>query len=282
MIDKSDLVTVAAVQMCPQLKMPSANLANCLNRLDVATKKGARLIAFPELALSGYIFDSKEEALLIAETIPGTSTQQLSQKCVSLGVYVVIGLIEKEGDNIYNTAVLIGPSGIIGKYRKTHLPRCGVDRFVAKGDIPYEVFDTSVGKLGIQICYDVQHPEAFRCLALDGAEIIINIADYPEGVEFMPNLILPTRVIENRIHLLTCGRVGIERGVRFIGGSTIIDAYSKVLASADGEEIIYGQLDINRARSKGAVDEPGEKGVNLLQDRRPELYGAICRPREEK
>jgi len=273
---RSNQVKVAAGQVNPQLKMISGNLARCLGGLDEAAKKGANLIVFPELTLSGYIFESREEALTIAETIPGSSTEHLSQKCKSLGVHAVIGLIEKEGSSVYNAAVLFGPNGIIGKYRKTHLPKCGVDLYVDKGDIAYEVHDTSVGKLGIQICYDLQHPEGVRCLALGGAEIIVNIADYPEGVEFMTDFIVQARVIENRVHLVTCGRVGTERGTRFIGGSSIISANSEVLAKADGEEIIYGLLDLNMTASKRAVIRQGENESNLFSDRRPELYGAIC------
>lgn len=275
----SNLVTIAAVQMYPQLKLTSKNLANCLQRLEEAANHGAKLIAFPELTLSGYIFESREEALSIAETVPGPSIKQVMQSCASLGVYAVVGLVEKEGDKIYNTAVLIGPKGIISKYRKTHLPVCGVDRFVDRGDIPYQVLDTSVGKLGIQICYDVQHPEGFRCLALKGAEIIVNIVNYPQGVEFMSKFILPARVVENRVHLLTCDRVGTERGVRFLGESSIINAESKVVAKASGEEIIHGQLDLNKARIKRIIIKPGENETDLFGDRRPELYGNICRPK---
>jgi len=272
-------VNVAAVQMCPQLNMTSKNLANCLERLDEAVRNGANLIAFPEATLSGYVFESKEEVLLIAETVLGPSVEKVCQRCASLGVHAVIGLIEKEDGKIYNTAVLIGPEGIITKYRKTHLPFCGADRFVEKGDIPYKVFDTQVGKLGIQICYDVMHPEGFRSLALNGAEIIINIVNYPQGVEFMSEYILPARVSENRVHLVTCDRVGTERGVRFLGHSRIIGADSEVLVKATGEEIIYAQLDLNKAREKRLIIEPGEIENDVFEDRRPELYGDICKPK---
>lgn len=140
------------------------------------------------------------------------------------------------------------------------------------------VFDTRVGRLGIQICYDVQHPEGFRCLALSGADIIVNIVNYPQGVQFMSSLVLPTKVFENRVHLLTCDRVGMERGVKFIGSSIIIDACSQVLARANGEEIVYGQFDLSAARSKRVVIKLGENEIDLFMDRRPELYGAICEP----
>jgi len=257
--------------------MTAVNLNACLIKLDEAAKKGATLIAFPELTLSGYIYNSQEEALSIAETVPGPSINKVVERCFSLSAHVVVGLIEEEEGKIYNTAVLISPRGILGKYRKTHLPKCGVDRFVEKGNIPYKVIETEVGNLGIQICYDVQHPEGFRCLALQDAEIIVNITNYPEGVEFMPDFVLPTRVIENRVHLLTCGRIGIERDVKFIGGSMIIDADGTVLARASGEQIIYSTLDLSKPRSKKIIIKQGENEIHLFNDRRPDLYGEICR-----
>lgn len=276
MESNANLVTVAAVQFCPKLKMKTENLAVCLTKLEEAARNGAILIAFPECALSGFVFEDRQEALALAETIPGPSTNQVAQKCASLHVYTVIGLIEEEGCKLYNSAAFIGPDGLIGKYRKTHLPQAGVDRFTEKGNIPYEVYNSKVGRLGIQICYDIQHPEGVRCLALNGAEIIVNITNYPEGVEFMPDFVLPTRVIENRVHLLTCDRIGVERGVRFIGKSIIIDADSQICAKANEEDIIYAQLDLSRARVKRVVTKTGASEIDLFKDRRPELYGSIC------
>lgn len=273
----SDKVIVAAVQMNPKLKMISENLNTCLCKIEDVAKKGAALIAFPELTLSGYIYENRDEVLSIAETIPGPSINKIAEKCVSLKTHVIIGLIERDNEKIFNSAVLIGPRGILGKYRKTHLPLCGADRFVERGDIPYEVIQTDVGKLGIQICYDVQHPEGVRCLALKGAEIVVNIANYPLGVEFMADFVLHTRVLENRVHILTCDRIGIERGVRFIGTSMILDADNTILSRARGEQIIYAKLDLNKSRIKRKIIKQGENEIDLFNDRRPELYAEICK-----
>jgi len=271
-------VMVSAVQICPRLLSKSDNLEKTLRMVETAARNGARLIALPELTLTGYIFNSLAEAMPVAETVPGPSTEELAHKCAELDVYTVIGLLERDADSVYNTAVLLGPKGIIGKYRKTHLPYCGVDRFVSKGDIEYTVYDTEVGRVGMQICYDLQHPEGSRVLTLKGVQILVNIANWPTGVEFMPDFVIPTRVIENRIHLLACDRVGLERGTRFIGSSMIIDADSKPLvrASKDEEEIIYAKLEPGKASQKRVVITPGENEIDIFADRRPELYGAIC------
>lgn len=274
----ADKVVVAAVQMRPELAEVSKNLAYCLRSLDDAAARGARLVVFPEMSLTGYIFESRNEVMSVAETVPGPVTEKLSRRCASLDVYAAVGLAEKDGRKVFNAAVLISPDGNISKYRKTHLPACGADLFVDKGDIPYQVVDTRVGKLGLQICYDVQHPEGVRCLALKGVEIIANLVNYPRGVEFMYRYILPSRVIENRVHLVTSNRTGTERGVKFIGNSRIIDADSRVLARAKGEEIIYAELDLSRAREKRDIID-GKNANNVIEDRRPEMYGEICKPR---
>jgi len=270
-------VVAAAVQMRPKLGKVSENLAYCLKSLDEAADKGARLVVFPEMALSGYIFNSKDEAMPVAETIPGPCTDALSKRCAALGVYAAVGLLEKEKSKMFNAAVFVGPEGLKSKYRKAHLPACGADLFVNKGDIPYEVLETGVGKIGMQISYDVHHPEGVRCLALKGAEIIANLVNYPTGVEFMYRYVLPSRVVENRLHLVTANRVGTERGVRFIGHSMIIDADSRVLARAKKEEIIYAELDLSRAREKRDIIDDGKNANNVIEDRRPELYGEICK-----
>ena len=108
----------------------------------------------------------------MSEPIPGPSTDRLHKICKDTDILVLIGLVENAGDTLYNSAVLIGVEGVIGHYRKIHLPCLGLDRFVADGDIPFKVYDTKFGKLGWAICYDGRFPETVRVLALNGAEII--------------------------------------------------------------------------------------------------------------
>ena len=118
---------IAAVQMDVSIGKPEANLAAMLAKLQEAAAAGAKLICFPECALTGYCFDSVAEAQPFAQTLPGPATERFAQACRELDVFVVFGLLEKEGDRLFNAVALVGPSGLIGSYRKVHLPYLGID-----------------------------------------------------------------------------------------------------------------------------------------------------------
>src|SRR6266702_2623254 len=115
------LMRVAVAQIDPKLADKERNLDACLARLDEAVAQGAELLVLPECAIPGYMFESAEEALPYAEEIPGPSSEALERECRRLGLYAVCGLLERDGDLLRNSAVLIGPEGLIGTYRKTHL-----------------------------------------------------------------------------------------------------------------------------------------------------------------
>src|SRR3989442_2543232 len=132
---------VAVAQTEPKLGEKKRNLEVCLGRLEEAAAAGAQLLVLPECAIPGYMFDSGDEAMPYAEEIPGPTTEALAEACRRLDVYAVCGLLERDGDVLYNSAVLVGSEGLIGSYRKTHLPFLGVDRFTAPGD-ELPVFET--------------------------------------------------------------------------------------------------------------------------------------------
>lgn len=264
---------------------PEENLATVIKAIQEAADNQARLIVFPECCLSGYIFQSREEALPFAETVPGPSTEQLISLCEKLEVYVVIGLLEKEDNRLFNTAVFIGPEGLIGRYRKNHLPFLGVDRFVDHGDKPFEVYQTPIGNIGLFICYDILFPESSRVMTLMGADILVLPTNFPHGRgEKVSTHIVTARAMENRVHVVAANRVGSERGSSFAGLSRIVDASWETLgqASPDKEEIIYGEVDLETARQKHVTVIPGEYEVDFIQDRRPELYSAITQPVKDK
>src|SRR5262249_19029591 len=125
---------VAVAQIDPQLGEKERNLAACVARMEEAAAAGAQLLVLPECAIPGYMFQSGEEAMPYAEGTPAPSTAALERECARLDLYVVCGLLERDGDMLRNAAVLVGPDGPIGTYRKTHLPFLGVDRFVVPGD----------------------------------------------------------------------------------------------------------------------------------------------------
>ena len=176
-----DRIKIAVVQMEPELMKTGENLRTILNATKKAADNHANLIVFPECSLTGYIFSSRQEALPFAETIPGPSTEKLVYLCQELRVYVIFGLLEKENDKLFNAAAFLGPQGLIGKYRKNHLPFLGVDRFVDIGDQPFRVHRTPIGNIGLHICYDVVFPESSRVLALLGADILALPTNFPRG-----------------------------------------------------------------------------------------------------
>lgn len=220
----------AAVQSNPRIGDKAYNLARILEAIDTAAAQGAKLIVFTEAALAGYCFSDLNESKLYAEDVPGPSLERIMNKARELDIFVVVGLLEQAQEELFNVTVLIGPAGLIGKYRKTHRIHLGVDRFTAKGDIPYTVYSTPIGKIGLIICYDLLFPEASRVLALQGADLIIDSTNLPQGSESFMTALLPTRALENRVFMLASSRVGLERGTTFIGASSIVDPYGRVLA----------------------------------------------------
>src|SRR5919197_1692212 len=266
---------VAVAQLEPQLGEKERNLEACLARVEEAAAAGAELIVLPECAIPGYMFDSPEEAMPFAEEVPGPSTEALERESGRLGVHLVCGLLERDGDALRNCAAFVGPDGLIGKYWKTHLPFLGVDRFAVPGD-ELPVYDTPLGRVGVEICYDLRFPEVTRTLALKGADIVCHPTNFPMAARVQTELITTARAAENRIYLLTANRVGKERWGEFCGWSQIVDPYGRRLAEAGETEeaLLVADVELERARDKDYVI-PGEYELYLFGHRRPELYGAL-------
>jgi predicted amidohydrolase len=153
------------------LGQPEANRSKIIDQIRAAAQRGAKLVAFPECALTGYAFESLEEAVPFTESIDGPTSQAIAKVCNQEDVYAAVGFIERDGDQFYNSVMLVGPEGVAGSYRKTHLPFIGIDRFLSQGDRPFEVFDLPFGKIGLNICYDISFPEPARILKLLGAQV---------------------------------------------------------------------------------------------------------------
>jgi predicted amidohydrolase len=270
-------ITVAGVQFDPKIGLVRENRVRILSLIDEVAGQGAQLVVFPECALSGYVFDDLDEARMASERVPGPSIDAIARVCKKLGVYAVVGMLEDADEAIYNSAVLCGPEGLVGVYRKTHLPFLGVDKLTALGPDPYRVYDTRIGRVGMLICYDLRFPEAARCLALEGADIIALPTNWPQGADFSPDYMIPTRAMENRVFLVAVNRAGTECGTTFIGKSQIVDPGGRRLALADttGETTITAQFDPALARQKRLVINPGVFEIDTVGDRRPELYHRI-------
>jgi 5-aminopentanamidase len=276
----SHAVTLAVAQIDIALADRERNLARMIELLRATAARGAKLTVFPEAALAGYCFDSLEEAAAHAEPIPGPSTERLAGVCRELDAFAIYGLMEADGPRLFNACVLVGPQGVVGSYRKIHLPYLGVDRFTTPGDRPFAVHEAAGMRIGMHICYDGGFPESARILALQGADLIVLPTNWPPGAECMAGCAVNTRAMENNVYYAAADRVGEERGFRFIGQSKICDPRGCVLAESphDREEILYAQIDVAFARQKRIVRVRGLHEIDRFRDRRPDLYGEIIRP----
>jgi 5-aminopentanamidase len=271
---------VAAVQMEPKLGQLDANLAQVLNRLKEATTLGAKLVVFPECALSGYGFANRDEGFAHAVALDSDPLREVVGACERDQAYCVFGLLERDGDRLYNACVLVGPKGLIGSYRKVHLPFLGIDMFADPGDRPFAVHDAGGVRVGMHICYDAGFPESARVLTLLGADLLVLPTNWPTHSECAAEHMIPTRAMENTVYVMAVNRVGEESGFRFIGSSSIVDPSGRVLAKAraDSEEILIADVSPSIARQKRLVRVPGRHVIDRIADRRPRFYDPIIVP----
>jgi predicted amidohydrolase len=268
---------IAGVQMDVTFADKESNLKRIIKLTEAAAIDGAKLVVFPECAVTGYCFESREEAMPYAESVPGPTCEQLTIICRRFEVSIVVGLLERDGERLFNAAVLVGPQGLIGSYRKVHLPYLGVDRFTTSGDRGFHVFDTGGLRVGVNICYDLAFPEAARVMALDGADLITLPTNWPPGAECTADYVINTRALENKVYYLGVNRVGTERGFKFIGKSKICDTNGNTLAVAEHthETTLYAEIDTAESRRKRIVRVPDKHIIDRFADRHPEMYGRI-------
>ncbi len=213
----SPTVRVAAVQMDPQLGAVAANLATIEARIREAAAGGARLVVFPECALTGYGFDSRAEALAFAEPIPGPSTDALLGSAASWTCSWSSGCSNATATGCSTSATLLGPGGVVGTYRKIHLPFLGVDRFTDPGDRPLAIFEADGVRLGLHICYDGSFPETGRVLTLLGADVLIMATNWPIQSTSTADHLPACRAIENVVYVMAVDRVGDGTRLRVRG-----------------------------------------------------------------
>jgi predicted amidohydrolase len=271
---------VAAVQMDPHLGEVARNREVILARLNEAAEGGARLVVYPECALTGYGFASRDEARPFAEPIDGPSAIRVTEACKRLGVWAIYGFLESDGNRLFNACLLTGPEGPIATYRKVHLPFLGIDMFADPGDRPFAVHNAGGVKVGMHICYDGAFPEVGRVLSLLGAELLVLPTNWPTHSECAAEHMIITRAMENVVNAVAVNRVGLERGFRFIGRSSIVATTGTVLASAtiDREEILFADIYPAQARQKRLVRVPGKHEIDRIADRRPRFYQPIVAP----
>lgn len=268
---------IACAQIDCVLGDPKTNREKIIATIHAAADREARLAIFPECALTGYAYNSLDEAAPFAESIDGHSAEAIAAACRQTNAYAIVGFIEADGEKFYNAAMVAGPHGVIGSYRKVHLPYIGIDRFLTPGDRPFQVFDLPFGKVGVNICYDISFPEPSRVLKLMGAELIALLTNWPTAAWRSPQFVANTRALENHVFYAAVDRVGRERGWEFIGRSKVIDCNGDTLweASADAEELLVVPLPLAEANDNRIVNVAGAYEVDRMKDRRPEFYDVI-------
>jgi predicted amidohydrolase len=244
---------------------------NLETMVKLVSETRADLIVFPELATSGYTFLKSSEVEQVAETFQKGLTHIVMKKTAwENNCSIVLGFAEKDGQQFYNSAMLVNPDGSSYLYRKTHL-FFDEKKFFTPGDTGFQVFTAKNDvKIGMMICFDWIFPEAARTLMLNGAQIIAHPA----------NLVLPwcqqamlTRSIENRIFTITANRIGLEKNdslfLKFTGQSQITSPLGERLLQADDSQPMTGILDINpRAADNKSITSEND----LITDRRQEFY----------
>jgi len=272
---------IACVQTDVSLAQINANTNRVISHLEAEAKVGTKLVIFPECMLTGYGFASPAEANLHALTRGSDALNQVEQACSRLNIHACLGFLESDGNGrLFNTAVLTGPPGHLGWYRKTHLPWLGVDRWVTPGNGPWQVHDLGGLRVGMIICYDGSFPESPRALALLGADLIILPTNWPEGARTVIDHLVTSRAVENHLYFAACNRIGTESGFRFLGESRIVAPDGSFLACSndDSPAVLRGSVDPNRARKKHLVRVPGGHEIHRMADRRPDLYGILADP----
>ncbi len=274
-------VRVAVVQFDPQVGTHNRQ-TNLINSLDLALQavmNGANLIVLPELANSGYLFANRQDAFDHAETVPdGPSTRVWIDFAVQHQVYLVAGLVERDNMRLFDTAVLLGPSGFIGMYRKAHLWN-QEKLWFTPGDLGFPVFDTPIGRIGLLICWDIWFPEVPRLLSLQGADIICSLNNwvwtppplFDEAGKCMASYLTMTAAHVNNVFIAAANRIGEERGGRYLGCSLIAGTNGwpiGTVAPADEQVIIYADIDLSAARSAPIWNSLND----LYRDRRVDVY----------
>ena len=252
-----------------------------------AAAQGAQVICFQELFYGPYFGITQDPAYYeYAESVPGPTTERFAKLAAELGIVIVLPVYEEDQPGVlYNTAAVIDADGsYLGKYRKhhiPHLPKFWEKFYFRPGNLGWPVFETAVGKIGVNICYDRHFPEGWRTLALNGAEIVFNPNATAPGISNkLWEIEQPAAAIANGYFVAACNRVGAEtneygdEAVAFYGSSYVVGPDGNVVgdvASSTEAGLIVRDVDLDQVRE---VRERWQ----FFRDRRPDAYAPIVAP----
>ena len=268
-----DKIKLALAQISSKRENKEANLQKIENLTFKAKEQGADIVVFPELSLTGYVV--RDQFYELAETIPGPTVERVEALAKKTGLHVIFGMPElsmKTRATIFNTAVFVGPKGLIGKYRKMYLPTHSVfeeKRYFRPG-YQTAMFQTDLGNIGLCICYDLFFPEVLRLIRLKGAQLIVCISASPAVRRGYFEILTCARALENTAYLAYVNLVGVEDGLQFWGGSRLVSPAGDVLAKAkyDEEDFLTCEADYGDLKT-------AETFIPTLKDLRPELFDKL-------
>lgn len=269
----------AAVQTLAKLGDFEHNIALATKYTEDAVRQGAELVVFPECMDTGYLFDSPEHCRNLAEPIPGGPfVSALSDLARKHGIYIASGVTEwdPEKGKIFNTGIMYGRKGeVVCHYHKQFLATHDQNWF-SFGERGCPVVDTDLGKIGLLICFDGRIPEIFRSMAMQGAEVIVDMANF--FAMDQADMWGPARSYENGMWLVAATKAGYERSIYYPGGSMIVDPKGRVLSKVPYDTHGMAVADID---PEMAADKSIYSANDKIADRRPDTYGIMAIPYAE-
>ncbi len=264
------MMKIALAQIDCSLGDVEANCEKISEYAEKATQQGCDVVVFPEMSDTGYAIPVILETASDWSGLPFTTLQQTAS---SLGIYIICGISEREGENIYNSIAVLSPKGeLLGKYRKTHLfspAPVHEDKCFVPGS---SLTTLRIGNMtwGFSICYDLRFPELYRSLYLQGAEVLVNCSAWPASRAMHWEALTRARAIENQAYLIGANRVGKDGGMPFCGRSCIIEPFGKYTASGSpgDEDLVIGEIDREKATSF-------REKIPVFKSRRGDIYGNL-------
>ncbi len=249
------------------------NIERALKFANVSLEKGANILCFSTLfSIPWFSIDDPDFANL-AEPIPGPSTQPFFPLAEKYDAVILCPVFERDGEKKYNAVAVIGPNGLIGTYRKVHLPNIPFweeKEIFTAGDTGFPVFETPYGNIGVQICWDNFFPEGARILALNGADIIFAPTSAAFDSAHRWQALITANAVANNLYIFRVNRVGKENDLLFYGKSFCVDPFGEFVAKPafHKDAIVMAEIDL-------AIIPKARKEYGLFADRRPELYTPI-------
>lgn len=260
---------IICIQTYPKLNQKEDNLEHMeyLLRQAMSEHPDAQLVIFPELSVTGYQCGENFKDLAETADENAMSVKKMAALAREFHIHIVYGMAEKEDHLLYNSQFFLDDHGVLlGTYRKVHLFDSEKQYFTPGNQ--FKVFDTSIGRIGLFICYDAFFPEAARSLAIQGVDLLVNSTNWEKPYDYDMDMVMSARALENTVYLACCNRYGADTTLDFFGHSRILDPLGKVISSIDEEKdgIIYASVDYDIAK------QMKHDYYTMLTERRPDVY----------